>query len=756
MTPRNDNTELPAHDSGVPDTPAGPGAPAGSLSRRGLIRWTGAGLGAAGTGLLPGFAHNAWAAAGRPLQGTSARRGVPASSGGHSPGPSAPAFDPIRPPAVPLAVRSPYLSTWLDADLPAGHWPAFWTGHTTAMTGVIRVDGTNFLFLGAPNVPDHPLSRGAVQRSLTLTATRSRFVFEAGGAQLTLTFLSPVEPGDLRRQSMPLSYVIADVRSSDGGAHDVSLYLDISGEWASGDSGTKIRWSQQQLSGSGGTTATSLSFAADNPGVLEENGDMASWGTVVWSATDRPGLSWQIGSDTDVRATALAGHALADSADTRQPRAIDDSWPVFAFRFDLGSVRASTRALMSVGHVREPAVSYLGEQLPPLWKSYWSSRQAMVGFFHSDATAAQKRTAALDHKVRTEATAAGGAKYAALCALSLRQAYAGTELVSRKGRPWAFLKEISSDGNVSTIDVTYPAMPVFLYLDPRYLGLLLEPLFDYAENGGWPKKFAQHDLGSSYPDASGHNDGNEEDMPVEESANMLLMTAAYLARSGSAEAAAFASAHYAILKQWADYLVDNALDPGYQNQTDDFTGFIAHSANLALKGILAIGAMGRIATVAGHSSDGAHYDSTARDYIGQWVDKAQDTGKDHLKLAYDQPGTWSLKYNGYPDSLLGLNLVPRDVARAEGDWYLSQANQYGIPLDPRHSYTKGDWEMWTAAWLRDHPVSDLLISSLYRFAHTSPSRTPFTDWYDTAANTRSGFQARPVVGGVFALLSLRR
>ncbi|WP_153542246.1 glutaminase family protein [Streptomyces sp. RB17] len=756
MTSRNDNTDLPANGSNVADSPARPGASAGRLSRRGLLQWTGVGLGAAGTGLLPGLAPSAQAAASQPPQETSTQTAVPGFSGSRSAGLVAPSFDPIRPPAVPLAVRSPYLSTWLDADLPAGHWPVFWTGHTTAMTGVIRVDGTNFLFLGAPNVPDHPLSRGVLQRSLTLTATRSEFVFAAGGVQLTLTFLSPVEPGDLRRQSMPLSYVIADVRSFDGKAHDVSLYFDISGEWASGDVGTKIRWSQQQLSGAGGTTATSLSFTPDSPGVLKENGDMAAWGTVVWSATNRPGLSWQIGSDTSVRATALAGHALADSADTRQPRPINDSWPVFAFRFDLGSVQGSTRALLSIGHVREPAVSYLGEQLPPLWKSYWSSWQDMAAFFHSDATAAQKRTAALDHKVRTEATAAGGAKYAALCALSLRQAYAGTELVSRNGKPWAFLKEISSDGNVSTIDVTYPAMPVFLYLDPQYLGLILEPLFDYAENGGWPKKFAEHDLGSSYPDASGHNDGNEEDMPVEESANMVLMTAAYLARSSSATAAAFASAHYTILKQWADYLVDNALDPGYQNQTDDFTGFIAHSANLALKGILAIGAMAQIATVAGRSSDSTHYGSTARDYVGQWVDKAQDTDKDHLKLAYDQPGTWSLKYNGYPDSLLGLNLVPREVARKEGDWYLSQANQFGIPLDPRHSYTKGDWEMWTAAWLRDHPVCELLISALYQFAHTSPSRAPFTDWYDTAANTQNGFQARPVVGGVFALLSLRR
>jgi hypothetical protein len=740
MTDRNAPADQP--ETAEAATPGGSPA-AGGFSRRGLIRWGGAaGLAAAGTGMLPGVAQAAPAGA---------HDASAASSSA-----ALPAFDPLRPPSVPLAVRSPYLSTWVGADSPTGHWPNFWTGRTTAFTGILRVDGTDYLFLGAPSIPDHPLPRGVVQRSLTVTATRTRYEFDAGGVRLTLTFHSPVEPGDLRRQSMPLSYVVAQVRSLDGKGHTSGLYIDISGEWASGDSGTKIRWAQGETTGPSGTKLTTLSVTPDSPGVLKENGNMASWGTVVFNATERSGLTWQIGADTVVRAAAVADGKLANTADTNMPRAINDSWPVFAFHFDLGTVRGTTQAVLSVGHVREPAVSYLGEQLPPLWRSYFSDWQDMAGFFHADQSAAAKRAAALDARIEREATAAGGPKYAALCALALRQAYAGTELVSRNGKPWAFLKEISSDGNVSTIDVTYPATPVFVYLDPQYLGLLLQPLLDYAENGGWPKEFAEHDLGSSYPNASGHNDGNEEDMPVEESANIILMTAAYLARTGSSDARAFATAHYTILKQWADYLVANALDPGYQNQTDDFTGFIAHSANLALKGILAIGAMGRIATLTGNTSDASKYTSTAKSYIAQWVDKATDTSGDHLKLAYDQPGTWSLKYNGYPDALLGLGLIPASVAQKEADWYLTQANQYGVPLDLRHSYTKGDWEMWTAAWLRGHPISEYLISSLYDFVHTTTSRVPFTDWYDTVADTQSGFQARPVVGGIFALLSLGR
>ena len=87
--------------------------------------------------------------------------------------------------------------------------------------------------------------------------------------------------------------------------------------------------------------------------------------------------------------------------------------------------------------------------------------------------------------------------------------------------------------------------------------------------------------------------------------------------------------------------------------------------NLALKGIIGIGAMSQIATAAGRSADAAGYLATARDYIAQWEQKATDASGKHLKLAYDQEGTWSLKYNGYADAVLKLGLVPESVARTE-------------------------------------------------------------------------------------------
>ncbi|HEX3783033.1 MAG TPA: DUF5127 domain-containing protein [Pseudonocardiaceae bacterium] len=662
-------------------------------------------------------------------------------------------FDPIRPPATPLAVRSPYLSSWLAADTLPGSWATFWTGHVTAMSGIARIDGTSYVFMGIPTLTNQPALQAMTQTNLTVTTTKSVFTLTGGGVELVVTFLSPVEPGDIRRQSMPLSYVSVVAASADGKAHQVGLYLDISGEWSANDVSTPVTWAAEDSS-----SVRSLSITPATPQVLAENGDMATWGTVVWSTPDRSGLTWEIGEDQIVRGSAVGSGVLGNVVDPDMPRAVNDRWPVLGLNLELGTVKAASAPfVVSIGHIRNPAVSYLGTDLAPLWTSYWQTWEDMVAFFHGDVTAATARATALDARIKSEATAAGGAKYAALCTLALRQAYGATELAVRDGQPWAFLKEISSDGNVSTVDVTYPGSPAFLYLDPGYLGLLLAPLLDFAENGGWNQVYAEHDLGSSYPNASGLNPGNTEPMPVEESANMLIMSAGYIARIPAAQASAFALLHYPVLKGWADYLVANALDPGYQNQTDDFTGFIAHSVNLALKGIIGLGAMSQISTAAGNSADAKNYLSTAQDYIAQWAVKAEDTTNTNLKLAYDQPDTWSLKYNGYPDTLLGTGLVTSAVAAQEAAWYLAHENQYGVPLDLRHSYTKTDWQLWTAAWQHNNKeISQHLIEDVYDFANTSTSRVPFSDWYDTISGRQVGFQARPVIGGVFALLSLTK
>ena len=56
-------------------------------------------------------------------------------------------------------------------------------------------------------------------------------------------------------------------------------------------------------------------------------------------------------------------------------------------------------------------------------------------------------------------------------------------IVLNTSDPLAFVKEISSDGNVNTIDVIYPMAPMFYVLAPDYLRLLLEPVTRYLASG---------------------------------------------------------------------------------------------------------------------------------------------------------------------------------------------------------------------------------------------------------------------------------
>jgi hypothetical protein len=387
----------------------------------------------------------------------------------------------------------------------------------------------------------------------------------------------------------------------------------------------------------------------------------------------------------------------------------------------------------------------------------------MVADEFDDAPNAAGRAATLDARIASDALAAGGESYAALCSLALRQAYGGTELVGTKSAPWMMLKEISSDGNVSTVDVVYPASPAFLYTNPYYLKLLLDPLLGYAESGHWPQTFAEHDLGAAYPVAGGHDDGGGENMPIEETANMLIMMAAYVQRAAPASAQAYASQHYTIAKQWAGYLLQNTLDPGCQNQTDDFTGFICHSVNLALKGIIGVGAMSIISQAAGNKADQASYLSQAQSLMGQWATKAQANAGNHLLLVYDEgqdaglnmpvQSSWSLKYNALYDRILGLNLVPASLLEEEALWYSSQAQAYGVALDPRNTYTKSDWELWMAGAIDDVSTRQIFINGVYGYVTGSTTRVPFGDLYYMGSGQWDGFQARPVQGGIFSLLA---
>ena len=81
-----------------------------------------------------------------------------------------------------------------------------------------------------------------------------------------------------------------------------------------------------------------------------------------------------------------------------------------------------------------------------------------------------KRCADFDGRLMQETAAAGGQKYAELCALAYRQAISAHKLVTDKEGNLLFLsKENFSNGSIGTVDITYPSAPMFLCYNPELL-----------------------------------------------------------------------------------------------------------------------------------------------------------------------------------------------------------------------------------------------------------------------------------------------
>jgi hypothetical protein len=143
----------------------------------------------------------------------------------------------------------------------------------------------------------------------------------------------------------------------------------------------------------------------------------------------------------------------------------------------------------------------------------------------------------------------------------------------------------------------------------------------------------------------------------------------------------------------------------------------------------------------------AEYRTQAKKMAAEWQTLAIDG--DHYKLAFDKPGSWSQKYNLVWDQILGFNIFPAKVRQTEIAFYLKHLEKFGLPLDSRKSYTKLDWEIWTAT-LADRPEEFLkIVKPMNRWVDAGPTRVPLTDWYDTVDGKQQGFQARSVVGGVY-------
>ncbi|OSD04167.1 DUF1793-domain-containing protein [Trametes coccinea BRFM310] len=667
---------------------------------------------------------------------------------------------PFNPASVPLAVRSPYLSAWLNQGQGTAlndAWPSFWTGSTLGWAGFAKVDGMAYNWMGVPAIPGVTFEK-ATQKSLEVTSTQSIFVMTAGPVDLTITFLSPVEPASPTNQSFPFSYLAVSAASNDGKDHIVQVYADISAEWISGDDTLEAQWNTTV----GDAVIHEVQLAAPQPFV--DIGSRAQYGSAFHATLKTADVTFQTGQDIVLRTQFINNGALPNAEDSNF-RAVQQNWPVFALAHDLGPVNAaSSPVVFAVGHVRDPAIQYIvqGNQLQQRSLAFWSqtaSIDAAITAFLNDYSDALERAKTLDARVDSDASKIS-ADYASLMPLSVRQAFGAMEVtVSKTGIDGfngsdvlIFMKGISSDGNVNTADVIFSAWPLFLYINPMVGKQLLLPLFEYQATGQYPNAWAAHDIGATYPNATGHNDGNDLQMPVEESGNMLIMTLSYTQRTNDTS---LIRNYYNLLDQWARYLVQNSLTPALQLSSDVLAGALANQTNLAIKGIIGIKAMSEIAAIAGDTERSTNYSTIASVYVQDWEKLAMSSDGTHLTLAYGNSSSWGIAYNLYADKLLGTDLFPKSIYDLQTKWYGSHANPFGLPLDTRVTYAKSDWQMLTAATVTDDSIRNVFISSVLKYAADGKNAKPFSDMYSSLDGTAQDPRARPLVGGHLALLALQ-
>ena len=617
----------------------------------------------------------------------------------------------LRAPCVPLITIDPYFSVWSsDCNLNYSN-TEHWTGKSNSVIGTAVVDGEKYLFLGY-----HRDIRKMKQISLDIDALSTSAVFENDKIRINLVMTSPVIADDYTLLTRPVSYMELSWESVDGKEHEVSINVAANEELCLNEADQSPIETEKVFAGK--TVGMKMGNTVQKP--LNRSGDdvRIDWG-YFYLMTDAENAETSVGkiwSDDHVHVGA---------------KLVEGKRMMYYFAYD---------DIVSI--------EYFGKHL----KSYWNKDGKTI--LEAIAEAAEEydeirlRCKEFSDKLYADAFEAGGEKYAELLSLAYRQVIAAHKLVlDENGEILYISKECFSNGCAATVDVSYPSIPMFLLYNPELVKGMMRPVIRYAKSDAWIFDFAPHDVGQ-YPLVNGQVYGSNAlkyQMPVEECGNMLVMDANVAIATGNAD---FAKEHLDLLEKWCSYLIEYGADPGNQLCTDDFAGHLAHNCNLSLKAVMGLQGMSIIMKMLGKQKKASYYRREAKKMAENWMNTAlNDDGTSNL--AFDQPNTYSMKYNMVWDRVWKTKLFSQKFMDAEIADNKKHFNEYGMPLDSRADYTKSDWLVWTASMASSKKVFTDYIAPLWKAYNESSSRVPMTDWYDTVSGKWVSFRHRTVQGGLF-------
>ncbi|KAF8885610.1 hypothetical protein BD779DRAFT_664845 [Infundibulicybe gibba] len=170
--------------------------------------------------------------------------------------------------------------------------------------------------------------------------------------EVEVTFLSPIEPTDLVRQSFPFTYMYLTAKATDGANHTIQVYTDITAEWVSGDSGTSVVWST--------TPSDDLVFhqtQSASPSPMQEIKDQAEDATVYYAMANGPNVTGRL---APLR-LETSFNLLVEGSITPRTRASGPYPTIGPFSLLNGFweyIRNFNSVVWALGVVRDPTIRY--------------------------------------------------------------------------------------------------------------------------------------------------------------------------------------------------------------------------------------------------------------------------------------------------------------------------------------------------------------------------------------------------------------
>ena len=723
---------------------------------------------------------------------------------------------PFRPPAVPLIVQSPFVSIWSASDALTDADTELWSGAPARISGLLRVDGVAYRWLGAS-----PLAPPATQSGFAaVTATRTRVSLSAGGVGIAVTFTSPrvLDDSNVTLLATPASYIEWQLSSTDDTAHAVELYFDADASLLTNQSSstTPVTWSR--VDAGTGNVAVRFGAAAQwplNPVVCGQSVPLTASQTIVWgwaylvAAESGGGVTTAsvLGSTAAARAS-FASNGSLPADDPAPPRTVGDGAPgaALAWSLTLPASSAAMRVRATFFFDEILAASYYAGiknwaghpaagVFAPAWRKDLPFNDTVgvpsdaIAAAHGSADDAAARADAFDASVFATLATSGSASLATWGSLVYRQVVGAFAPIWHAGRGelWLMFKEMGSGGDFSTVDVLYPASPIFAALAPGMLRAALLPGMVASGNASTcSEPYVKHDLGK-FPLATSTSAG--EAMPLEETANVMHMLAAIAMRDGgNVTWLAPFFAEPAALPRWRSFLVASLPVVPTQGSTDDFLGVVHNSTNLGVKGAVGLAAYGVLAYMAGNASDAeaawewAAYSAAVNVRHGFYVDAVAAGASNNSHFCWGwgfcdvapgspAPASTFLMYNfGYARLLRMHALFPAQaelLARQAAYYAAHTEGPYGLPLQNGTSSAMAEWNAFFVSALMAvpnattpapplPPLAVRVFDALLRAANDTAFRAPMTDFWDSRTALYNGkYRARPVVGGVWAPAAVR-